>query len=55
MFVLFKGTAEKLSTFIFKNEGFVKKRFKVLTVVSMKTTVFWDIVPCSLVEIDQCV
>jgi hypothetical protein len=26
-------------------------RFEVLTVVSMKMTAFWDIVPCSLVEV----
>jgi hypothetical protein len=29
-----------------------KVRFQVLTVASMKTA-FWDIVPCSLVEVDQ--
>jgi hypothetical protein len=28
-------------------------RFQVLTEVSMKTTAFWDIAPCSLVEVDQ--
>jgi hypothetical protein len=25
--------------------------FQVLTVVSMKITVFWDVAPCSLVEV----
>jgi hypothetical protein len=28
-------------------------RFQVLTVASMKITVFWDIAPCRLVEIDR--
>jgi hypothetical protein len=28
-------------------------RFQLLTVASMKMTVFWDVTPCSLVEIDQ--
>jgi hypothetical protein len=28
-------------------------RFKVLTVTGMKT-VFWDVAPCSLVEINRC-
>jgi hypothetical protein len=27
-------------------------RFQVLTAMSMKMTVFWDIAPCSLVEIN---
>jgi hypothetical protein len=27
-------------------------RFQVLTATSMKMTVFWDVVPCSVVEID---
>jgi hypothetical protein len=27
-------------------------RFQVLTAANMKMTVFWDITPCSLVEID---
>jgi hypothetical protein len=27
-------------------------RFQVLTATSMKITVFWDVAPCSLVEID---
>jgi hypothetical protein len=26
-------------------------RFQVLTAASMKMTVFWDVVPCSLVEV----
>jgi hypothetical protein len=26
-------------------------RFQVLTAVSMKMTVFWDVAPCSLVEV----
>jgi hypothetical protein len=29
-------------------------RFQVLTVAGMKMTIFWDVVLCSLVEIDQC-
>jgi hypothetical protein len=29
-------------------------RFKVLTAVSMKKTVLWDIARCSLVESDGC-
>jgi hypothetical protein len=28
-------------------------RFQVLTAVSMNMTVFWDVAPCSLVEIDR--
>jgi hypothetical protein len=27
--------------------------FQVLIAVSMKMTVFWDVVPCSLAEIDE--
>jgi hypothetical protein len=27
-------------------------RLQVVTVVSMKTTAFWDIAPCSLIEVD---
>jgi hypothetical protein len=29
-------------------------RFKVLTAASMKTVVFWVVVPCSLVEFYRC-
>jgi hypothetical protein len=29
-------------------------RFHVLTVASMKMTVFWDAAPCSLIETDWC-
>jgi hypothetical protein len=29
-------------------------RFQVVTTVSMKMTVFWDVVLCSLVDSDQC-
>jgi hypothetical protein len=29
-------------------------RYQVLAMMSMKMAVFWDIVPCSLVNIDQC-
>jgi hypothetical protein len=32
------------------NVGYV--RFQVLSAASMKMTVFWDIVACSLVEVD---
>jgi hypothetical protein len=28
-------------------------RYQVLTAASVKVTVFWDIAPCSLVEIDR--
>jgi hypothetical protein len=28
-------------------------RFQVLTAVSMKFRVFWDVVPCSYVEVDR--
>jgi hypothetical protein len=28
-------------------------RFQVLTAASMKSTVLWDIAPCSLVEVDR--
>jgi hypothetical protein len=28
-------------------------RFQVLTAATMKVTVFWDIAPCSLVQIDR--
>jgi hypothetical protein len=27
-------------------------RFKVLTAMSMKMTVFWDVAPCSLLEVE---
>jgi hypothetical protein len=33
---------------------FVNVRFQVLTMGSMKITVFWDVVLCSVVEICQC-
>jgi hypothetical protein len=29
-------------------------RFQVFTMASMKMTAFWDIAPCSLVEVDWC-
>jgi hypothetical protein len=29
-------------------------RFQVLMEVSMKITVFWDVVPCNLVEVQRC-
>jgi hypothetical protein len=29
------------------------RTFQVLTAASMNMTVFWDVVPCSLVEIDR--
>jgi hypothetical protein len=29
-------------------------RFEVLTAPDMKMAVFWDVVPCSLVDIDRC-
>jgi hypothetical protein len=29
-------------------------RFEVLTAASMKMTVFWDVAPCSLVEVYRC-
>jgi hypothetical protein len=32
----------------------VMLRFQDLTAISMKVTVFWDVVPCSLVESDRC-
>jgi hypothetical protein len=28
-------------------------KFQVVTSASMKMTVFWDIAPCSLVEVDR--
>jgi hypothetical protein len=28
-------------------------RFHILTAVSMKMTVFWDVAPCSLIEINR--
>jgi hypothetical protein len=28
--------------------------FEVLTVVVMKSTIFWDITPCSLLRINRC-
>jgi hypothetical protein len=30
-------------------------RFQVFTASGMKVTVFWDVVPCSLLELHQCV
>jgi hypothetical protein len=29
-------------------------RFQVFTAMRMKTTPFWDILPCSLIGVDQC-
>jgi hypothetical protein len=51
MFVLFKGTAEKLTPFTihsFERSGvpgmmFINVRFYFLTTRSMKMTVFWDV------------
>jgi hypothetical protein len=34
-------------------ENKLKARFQVLTAKCMKMTVFWDVVPCSLLEIDR--
>jgi hypothetical protein len=33
--------------------GALKLRFQVVTALSLKMAVFWDVAPCSLVEIDQ--
>jgi hypothetical protein len=30
-------------------------RFEVLTVVAIKNTVFWNVMPCSLVEVYQLI
>jgi hypothetical protein len=35
-----------------KGKGIV--RFQVLMVASMKFRVFWDVLPCSQVDVDQC-
>jgi hypothetical protein len=32
----------------------MKERFEVLKVTSMKMAVFWDVAPCSLIDIDRC-
>jgi hypothetical protein len=32
---------------------FTPVKFQVLTAASMKMTAFWDIDPCSLVEVDR--
>jgi hypothetical protein len=34
-----------------KYANLIRVRFQVLTAASMKMTVFWDIAPCSLVEV----
>jgi hypothetical protein len=43
--MILAGEVEQLG----RKQSFV--RFQVLTTASMKTTVFWDIAPCSLVEV----
>jgi hypothetical protein len=37
--------------FLWGTDWVLKYRFQVLTVASMKMTAFWDIVPCSLIEV----
>jgi hypothetical protein len=34
--------------------GFICMRSQVLTMVTMKITVFWDVMSCSLVDIYEC-
>jgi hypothetical protein len=34
-------------------ENITKMRFEILTVTSMKMAVFWDVAPCSLIDIDR--
>jgi hypothetical protein len=29
-------------------------RFEVLTAVTMKNTIFWDVMPCNLAEVQEC-
>jgi hypothetical protein len=41
----------KLLTLSF--EWLDRMRFEVLTATSMKKVVFWDVAPCSLVDIDR--
>jgi hypothetical protein len=38
---------------IYRKAGIYYVRFKVLTATSMKVTAFWDIVPCSFVEVGR--
>jgi hypothetical protein len=39
----------------YKTPIFIKKvGFEVLTAVTMKSTVFWDVMPCSLVQVYWC-
>jgi hypothetical protein len=41
-----------VTSFALPETKFVKVRFHFLTAASMKMTVFWDTVPCSLVKTD---
>jgi hypothetical protein len=36
------------------NTGY-KSRFQALAALTMKTTVVWDMTPCSLVDINRCI
>jgi hypothetical protein len=37
-----------------ETRNYTRVRFDVLMVMSMKMAVFWDVAPCSLVDIDRC-
>lgn len=45
---LFHSKSSKLRT----EKNF--ERFYILVVVTVKITIFWDVTPCSLVEMQQC-
>jgi hypothetical protein len=50
-YIFFTSTSECIILIILLN-GILQKsfRFKVLTVVIMKTTVFWDVILCTLID-----
>jgi hypothetical protein len=52
---ILKGKHFTLAAFIGRSvfSSMLCVRFQVLTAASMKVTAFWDIAPCSLVEVDR--
>jgi hypothetical protein len=46
MKVLQTNSEQNQTVFLFMNKSFLCMWFKVLTVVSIEITVFWDVMPC---------
>jgi hypothetical protein len=46
-----KLTAREEKKILFESEVLREMRFEVLTAARMKMTVFWDVAPCSLIEV----